>query len=213
MRGDVAWIPLSDILEELELRKKSGPLSEECRLTRVSEKLIPTAHFCSRMIRAVEPVTDGGSPMVGRSKHRLFWMVVLMVAEVTQGITPDTGSVASARLFEIIEAMAGRDELRTTRRLDEGSFTTPTDKLPPPSSPFPFEDRDEENAPDEVCLAAFELASQLTDNEVGDTPESHFVPFDPSLLSMRSCCPGSSYDTEPVPSSSARVRSLCRMNC
>jgi len=82
-----------------------------------------------------------------------------------------------------------------------------------PNGPFPFEDRSEESASDEVCLATYELGSLLTDNEAGDSSESQHVPFDLDLLSLHSGRTGSTYVSLPVPSSSALIHTLCRMTC
>ncbi len=164
-------------------------------------------------MHAVELVTDGGARMVSGSKFKSFCMVALLVAQATQAVTPDTGSLASTRLFRIIEAIAEREESRVIPPLHVDRLTTHNEKCPPPNGSIPFEDRDEESAPDEACLPSYQLASQLTVNEAGNSHKSQHVPFDLDLLSVHSARPGSSYASEPVPCSSALIHSLCRMNC
>jgi len=140
-------------------------------------------------------------------------MVALLIAEVTQAVTPDTDSLASTRLFQIIEAIAEREESRLIPPLHVDRLTTHNEKFPPPNGSIPFEDRDEESAPDEACLASYQLASQLPENEAGNLHKSHHVPFDLDMLSVHSGRAGSSYASEPVPCSSALIHSLCRMTC
>src|SRR5271157_3209369 len=151
--------------------------------------------------------------MVGRSSFKSFCMVALLVAEATQAVTPDMASLASTRLFQIVEAIAERGESRANHRLRVGCLAIHTERAAPPNGSVPFEDRSEESASDEVCLASYELASHLTVNEAGNSPKSQHVPFDLDLLSVHSGRIGSSYASEPVPCSSALIHSLCRMTC
>ncbi|MGO8900732.1 MAG: hypothetical protein ACLQU5_20630 [Isosphaeraceae bacterium] len=151
--------------------------------------------------------------MVRGSNFKSFCMVALLFAEAIQAVTPDIASVTSIRLFQIVEAIAERGESRTTPRLHEGCLTTHTEKSPPPNGSVPFEDRSEESAPDEVCLASFQLASQLPVNEAGYSHKSQLVPFDPDMLSVHSGRLDSSYVSDPIPWSCALIHSLCRMTC
>ncbi len=151
--------------------------------------------------------------MVGRSSFKSFCMVALLVAEATQAVTPDTASLASTRLFQIVEAISERGESRVYHRLHVGCLTIYTEKAAPPNGSVPFEDRSEESTPEEVCLASYELASQLTVNEAGNSPDSQYVPFDLDLLSVHSGRTGSSYASLPVRCSFALIHSLCRMTC
>ncbi len=151
--------------------------------------------------------------MVRGSSFKSFCMVALLVAEVIQAVTPDIASLASTRLFQIVEAIAERQESPVIPPLHVDRLATHNAKSPPPNGSTPFEDRDEESAPDEVCLASYELASQLTVNEAGNSPKSQHVPFDLALLSVHSGGPGLSYASLPVPCSPALIHSLCRMNC
>src|SRR5208337_4662364 len=66
------------------------------------------------------------------------------------------------------------------------------EKFPPPNGSIPFEDRDEESAPDEAYLPSYQLASQLTVNEAGNSHKSQHVPFDLDLLSVHSARTGQS---------------------
>ncbi len=147
--------------------------------------------------------------MVRGSNFKSFCMVALLVAEATQAVTPDIASLASTRLFRIIEAIAEREESGVIPPLHLDRLTTHNEKFPPPNGSIPFE----ESAPDEACLASYQLASQLTVNEAGNSHKSQHVPFDLDLLSVQSGRAGSSYASEPVPCSSALIHSLCRMTC
>jgi hypothetical protein len=151
--------------------------------------------------------------MVRGSNFKSFCMVALLVAEATQAVTPDNASLASTRLFQMIEASAEGGGSRVLPRLHVDCLTTYNEKFRPPNGSIPFEDRDEESAPDEACLASYQLASQLTVNEAGNSHKSQHVPFDLDLLSVHSGRAGSSYASEPVPCSSALIHSLCRMTC
>jgi hypothetical protein len=164
-------------------------------------------------MHAVELVTDGGAGMVRGSNFKSFCMVALLIAEVTQAVTPDTDSLASTRLFQIIEAIAEREESRVIAPLHVDRLTTHNEKFPPPNGSIPFEDRNEESAPDEACLASYQLASQLTVNEAGNSHKSQHVPFDLDLLSVQSGRLGSSYVSDPIPRGCALFHSLCRMTC
>jgi len=151
--------------------------------------------------------------MVRKSNFKLFCMVALLLAEVIQAVTPDTDSLASTRLFQIVGALAERGESRVTHRLHVDCFTIHTEKSLPPNGSVPFEDRSEESAPDEVCFASYQLASQLAVNEAGNPYKSDHVPFDLDMLSVHSGRLGSSCVSDPVPCSSALIHSLCRMTC
>jgi hypothetical protein len=151
--------------------------------------------------------------MVRKSTFKSFCLVALLFAEATQAVTPDIASLASTRLFQIVGAISERRESQVTHRLHVGCLTIHTEKSLPPSGSVPFEDRSEESAPDEVCLASYELGSELTVNESGNSHTSQHVPFDLDLLSVHSGRPGLSYASEPVPCSSALIHSLCRMTC
>jgi hypothetical protein len=164
-------------------------------------------------MHAVELVTDGGARMVRGSNFKSFCMVALLIAEVTQAVTPDTDSLASTRLFRIIEAIAEREESRVIALLHVDRLTTHNEKFPPPNGSIPFEDRNEESAPDEVCLASQPLAPQLPENEAGNLHKSHHVPFDLDMLSVQSGRLGSSYASDPIPRGCALFHSLCRMTC
>ncbi len=151
--------------------------------------------------------------MVRGSNFKSFCMVALLVAEAIQAVTPDIASLASTRLFQIVGTIAERGESPVTHTLHVACLTTHTEKLPLPNGSVPFEDRSEDSAPDEVCPASYELASQLTVNEAGNSYKSQHVPFDLDLLSVHSGRAGSSYASDPVPCSSALIHSLCRMTC
>jgi len=151
--------------------------------------------------------------MVRGSNFKSFCMVALLFAEATQAVTPDIASLASTRLFQIVRAISERGESRVIPPLHVDRLTTHNEKFPPPNGSIPVEDRDEESAPDEACLASYQLASQLTVNEAGNSHKSQHVPLDLDLLSVHSGRAGSSYASEPVPCSSALIHSLCRMNC
>src|SRR5271157_156005 len=160
-------------------------------------------------MHAVELVTDGGARMVRGSNFKSFCMVALLIAEVTQAVTPDTDSLASTRLFRIIEAIAEREESRVIALLHVDRLTTHNEKFPPPNGSIPFEDRNEESAPDEVCLTSQPLAPQLPENEAGNLHKSQHVPFDLDLLSVQSGRAGSSYVSDPIPRGCALFHSLC----
>jgi|SRR5208337_5404682 len=164
-------------------------------------------------MHAVELVTDGGARMVRGSNFKSFCMVALMIAEVTQAVTPDTDSLASTRLFRIIGTIAEREESRVIAPLHVDRPTTHNVKFPPPNGSIPFEDRDEESAPDEACLPSYQLASQLTVNAAGNSHKSQHVPFDLHMLSVHSGRLDSSCVSDPVLCSSALIHSLCRMTC
>jgi hypothetical protein len=151
--------------------------------------------------------------MFSGSNFKSFCIGALLVVEVAQALTPDTASLASGRLFQILETIAEGGMPWLLSRLHVDCFTTYNGEFRPPNGSVPFEDRDEDCAPDEVCLASYQLGSELTVNEAGNSPESHHVRFDLALLSVRSGRPGSSYASELIPCSSALILSLCRMNC
>ena len=151
--------------------------------------------------------------MVGKSNFKAFCMVALLAAEAVQAITPDIASLASTKLFKNVVAIAECGQSRVTHRLHAGCFTIHTEKSLPPNDSVPFVDRSEESAPDEVCLASYRLASQLPENEAGNSHESHHVPFDLDMLSVHSGRLGSSCVLDPVPCGSALIYSLCRMTC
>jgi len=151
--------------------------------------------------------------MARKSNFKSFCVVVLLVAEATQAVTPDTVSLASARLFQIVGAIAERGESWVTHCQPVRYLTIRTETSPPPAGSVPLEDRSQENEPDQVCLASFHLGSQLPGNDAGKSHKSIHVAFDPDKLSVRSDRLGSSYVSDPVPWSCALIHSLCRMTC
>ncbi len=151
--------------------------------------------------------------MVRGCNLKSFCMVAVLVAQATQAVTPDLASLASTRLFQIIEAIAERGESGVITSLHLDWLTPHHENSGPTNGPLPLEDRDEESAPDEVCLASYERASQLKVNKADNSPEWQHVPFDLDLHSVHSGLPGSAYAFEPVPCSSALIHSLCRINC
>ena len=151
--------------------------------------------------------------MVSRSSFKSFCMVALLAAEAVQAITPDIAGLASTMLLQIVGALAERGESRVTHRMHVDCFTIHTEKSLPPNGWVPFEDRSQESAPDEVCLASYQLASQLPVNEARNSHKSNYVPFDLDMLSVHSGRLGSSCVLDPVPCSSAPIHLLCRMTC
>ncbi|MGZ3382117.1 MAG: hypothetical protein ACXVBB_17880 [Isosphaeraceae bacterium] len=151
--------------------------------------------------------------MVGKGNFKALCMVALLFAEATQAVTPDIASLTSIRLFQIVGAIAKRGESRVTPRLHVYCLAIHTEKSLPPNGSVPLEDRSEESAPDEFCLASFQLASQHTVNEAGNSHKSEHVPFDLDMLSVHSGRLGSSCVSDPIPWSCALIHLLCRMTC
>jgi hypothetical protein len=137
-------------------------------------------------------------------------MVALLIAQATQAVTPDVASLSSPRLFQIVSAVSESGKTRLTPCLHEGCLAIHTEKSLPPNGSAPFEDRGEENASDEVCLASQHLAPQLTVGETGSSHNSYHVSFETDMHSGRL---GSSSVSDPVPCSSVLIHSLCRMTC
>jgi hypothetical protein len=151
--------------------------------------------------------------MVKKSNFKTFCLVVLLVAEATQAVTPDTASLASSRLFQIVGAIVERGESWVTPCLPVRYLTIRSEISPPPTGSVPLEDRSQENEPDQVCLASCRLGFQLPGNEAGKSHKSQHVAFDPDKLWVRSGRLGSAYVSDPVPWSCALIHSLCRMTC
>ncbi len=139
-------------------------------------------------------------------------MVVLLIAEAMQAITPDIASLASTRLLQITMAFVDSEQSGLTRphvnllRIQSESF-------PPSERSVPLDDRSRETAPDEVCLASFQLASRLPVNHVGQASRSWQFAFSPGLCPPNSGWPRSARVFDPIPPSSLLIHSLCRMTC
>jgi hypothetical protein len=151
--------------------------------------------------------------MAGESKFKSFCMVALLVAEATQAVTPDIASLASTRLFLIVATIAERGESGDTYRLQPGCLTTHNANSPAPNGSLPLEDRSEESAPDEICLASYRLGFELELNETGKSHKAPDVPFELEMPPMHAGRRGSSCAFGPVPCTSGLIHSLCRMTC
>lgn len=151
--------------------------------------------------------------MVRMRDFRSFCLVALLVVQATQAITPDIASLASTRLLQIVAVVVERGESQANLCLYAGCITLHNEQIAPPKGPVPFEDRSEESAPDEVCLASYETACQLTAYQGDNSAESQPVRFDLALLSLHSDRIGSSYVSQPLSCNSVRIHSLCRMTC
>ena len=115
--------------------------------------------------------------MLVKSRLRLLSLFALLVATAIQGLTPDFGSVASTRLFLIVETLAEGEETDSHSCVYECCIDIHIqDSLPPGGSPF--KDSNEEDSPDEVCLAVQTLAPVCPVNQLRKSYRSNHIPFD-----------------------------------
>lgn len=138
-------------------------------------------------------------------------LILLLIAETTQGLTPDPASVASTRLLRMIGAGLKRGESWTLCCLNRTSdlIRSESTDVPGPSHPLPWESTE----PDEVCLAWFLTASVLAG---ASASEAHFaVRF---ILRPQSLPISSNWFILSVFSHSAGknhslLDSICRLTC
>jgi hypothetical protein len=105
-------------------------------------------------------------------------VLLLLVAETVQGVTPDLGSVASTKLAQMVGHLTepGRFRMIVIPGGKDSSLPSKTSTLPAGSIPIP------DDEPDEVCLAGFKTASQIARDAVGKTNSATRCP--PDLLSL-----------------------------
>ena len=124
------------------------------------------------------------------------------------GADADFGSVASARRFLIVETLADGEERYSHSCVYECCIDIHIqDSLPPGGSPF--KDSNEEDSPDEVCLAVQTLAHVCPVNQLRKSYRSNHIPFDGSRIRRL----GAVCHSRQVPSRTALIYSLCRMTC
>jgi hypothetical protein len=107
-----------------------------------------------------------------------FCVLLLLVAETVQGVTPDLGSVTSTKLAQMVGHLTepGRFRRISFPGVKDSSLPSNTSTLPAGSIPIP------DDEPDEVCLAGFKTASQIARDAVGKTKSAMRCPAD--LLSL-----------------------------
>ncbi len=140
------------------------------------------------------------------------WVVVLLIAEAMQAITPDIASLASTRLFRITMAFVDSEQSGLSRpHLD--LLRIQLENSPPFDRSVPLDDRSRETAPDEVCLASFELALRIPVSQAGEASSPWQFAFNSGLCLPNSGWPLPARVSDPIPSSSMLIHSLCRMTC
>ena len=102
---------------------------------------------------------------MGRKQNfQSFCLILLLIAETIQGLTPDLANLASTRLLQMVEPAVERGVTWAVCFLDGRQRPLRTETAPPPDESVPFE----YNEPDEVCLASFSTATQLASDAAGD---------------------------------------------
>jgi len=147
------------------------------------------------------------------NRYGFFLHMVLIVGQAVQAVTPDSGSMASSRLIRMIEDEA-KSRSFSVLELDAHQ-ENPVDGrgIPAPAGSLPFEEPDQSDEPDEVCLTASSARSHfrrlMAIQSSSETPRSLHA-IRPSILPIRLAAlfkSAQTLDEAPNP------RSLCSMKC
>ena len=155
---------------------------------------------------------DGGALMVRKIGLKSLCLVALLVAQSIQAITPDIASLASPRLPRIISALAERGESHPSRSV-LGCFPFERQKTLPPNAFVPFEDRNQENAPDEVCSVYSRWTCKVSAGKAGSFTGTKHAVFGDCKLSAAAGSLELLTARDAMTSSLDLIHSLCRMTC
>ena len=155
-------------------------------------------------------VRDDGFSMSRKRRFQSLWLILLLFAETIQGLTPDLSSLASTRLLQLVEPTIGRGVTWAVCFLEgrHPPLRTETTPLPHKSS-----DPAEDEQPDEVCLASFSTAPQLTGDAAGDPRKRAHFTCEPVQPPIRSGWLSLSEFFHSAGKHHSLIRSLCRMTC
>jgi hypothetical protein len=134
------------------------------------------------------------------------WLVLLLLAETVQGLTPDYTSLASARLLNIL---AERGASLVISLLDGGHSPIPTELPSRPSSSDPFEDTEA----DEVCLASSATCTRLAVSRARNLQSARLRTYDRDRPPHRTACRTAGDGSLLSGGSRALLLSLCRLTC
>jgi hypothetical protein len=158
------------------------------------------------------PVRDDGVRMLDKRSFHLISLVVLMLTEAAQGMTPDPESLASSRLLRIAGSAAGESCPSALQFSSRPRASSATEGSPVPDS-LPCEEKDQRQDPEEVCLATCPAAESLRSVTAARSQrvQTHQPgAFDLALLPGRD---SQSHGLEPILDGPGLLRSLCRMTC
>ena len=139
-----------------------------------------------------------------------FCVLLLLVAETVQGVTPDLGSVTSTKLAQMVGHLTEPGRIRTigSRDVTDSVLPSKTSTCPPGSIPI------QDDEPDEVCLASFKTASQITRDAVGKPKSPTSCPSDLLMLTDPSRCHNSQFSARLVVGRNQPLfHSVCCLTC
>jgi hypothetical protein len=103
-----------------------------------------------------------------QSKTQSLVLHVLLIASAVQAITPDTYSVASARLIQVLDPIVGFGMSWVVPYFGCRDLAVLTPEAAPDAGSLPNRDNDQEDAPDEVCVPTCALAFQQVRRKSGE---------------------------------------------
>jgi hypothetical protein len=142
-----------------------------------------------------------------------LWLQLLLGAQVFQAFTPDTDSLASSRLFRVLDPIVERGTSWASRHLGCRCLAILLATSRPIPGSFPNRDCDKEPEPDEVCVPPCASASQLTRREAADPHPLRLSALHLPQLGVRSNCSVPRSSCVPVRWIGGLADSLFRLTC
>jgi hypothetical protein len=136
-------------------------------------------------------------------------LLLLLMAETIQAVTPDLASISSTRLVQMVGYLAEHGASCSIGFLDREHDLGPTKTSIPPLGSVPLQD----DEPDEVCLASFTTSAQLTSHATGNAYSHVRFPFDLARPSVPSGCHTTQDSARLAGSNPSLIHSLCRLTC
>ncbi len=193
-------------------RKTTRPFPGNCRLTGMEESLIRGVRSTVPGDGSLGPVRDDGDCMRREWNRQSLCLVLLLVAEAIQGVTPDIASVVSPRLYLMAEAILARGEFSSAQLRDGRRVFDRTERAPAPVGSLPFQGGDDEEA-DEVCLASEPRSSPARARAKPDSRGARHISSDRGRRPVRSNRSIDPSQAVSFPCAGALSHSCCRLTC
>jgi hypothetical protein len=151
--------------------------------------------------------------MVRTRYYKSCCILALLIAQGIQAATPDLASLASTRLFLILEAIAERVQAPANAGILACWYTFHAEKVQTQNGSIPLRESSEESASDEVCLASCQRPLLLSVENVRIPHRARFGPSRSEQFWVQSHHRLNSFFSGSLPLSPTLIRSLCRLTC
>jgi hypothetical protein len=147
--------------------------------------------------------------MIGKRNLRSLCLLGLLIAEATQGLTPDIASLTSTRLVQVIHSIVDREASCLLGFLVGRHAPACSKTMPRANESLPWEDSEA----DEVCLASFPTGARLVGDASGDARKTERFTFAPDGARLQAGCLAWADCAFVTGGSHSLIHSLCRLTC